>query len=232
CMVRSAAKNYRDVVIVTEPEQYAAVLGEMPSNAGGLGLDTRERLAAAAFARTAAYDRAITAYFASRTAKEAFPPAFDLRFPRKTALRYGENPHQQAAFYVEPGLALACIATAEILHGKELSYNNILDLDSALNLVRDFEAPAAAIIKHNNPCGAAVGATLVEAFGRAYEGDPLSAYGGVIAFNGDVDEATAVQLTEPNRFVECIVAPEFSQTAFHMVTTRPSWKKSVRLLRI
>src|SRR5262249_54828452 len=154
------------------------------------------------------------------------------RFERKSSLRYGENPHQQAAFYVEPGLARACIATAEILHGKELSYNNILDLDSALNLVREFEAPAAAIIKHNNPCGAAIGASLVEAFGHAYEGDSLSAYGGVIAFNREVDEATAVQLTEPTRFVECIVAPNFSQAAFQTLTTRPSWKKSVRLLRV
>ena len=230
-MVRSAAKNYHDVAIVTDPGQYAAVLDEMRSNAGTLGLETRERLATAAFIRTAAYDRAISAYFAGRSAKERFPPTLDLRFERKSALRYGENPHQNAAFYVEPGIDHSGIGAAEVLHGKELSYNNILDLDSALNLVREFDDPAAAIIKHNNPCGAAVDAALAEAFARAYVGDPLSAYGGVIAFNREVDEETAVQLTEPNRFVECIVAPELSRAAFEILTTRPSWKKSVRLLR-
>jgi phosphoribosylaminoimidazolecarboxamide formyltransferase/IMP cyclohydrolase len=230
-MVRSAAKNYHDVAIVTDPGQYAAVLDEMRANAGALGLETRERLAAAAFARTAAYDRAISTYFARRGPAESFPPTLDICFERKTGLRYGENPHQNAAFYVEPRLDHACIAAAETLHGKELSYNNILDLDSALNLVREFDAPAAVVIKHNNPCGAAVGTTLVEAFDRAYEGDPLSAYGGVIAFNRAVEEATAMRLTEPNRFVECIVAPDFRSEALQTLTTRPSWKKSVRLLR-
>ena len=120
---------------------------------------------------------------------------------------------------------------AEVLHGKELSFNNLLDLDSALNLVREFAEPAAVVIKHNNPCGAAVGATLEEAFRKAYEGDPLSAYGGVLGFNREVDEATALQITEPNRFIECIIAPGFSDAAFQLLTTRPTWKKSVRLLR-
>ena len=116
------------------------------------------------------------------------------------------------------------------MHGKELSYNNILDLDSAFNLVREFSEPAAVVIKHNNPCGAAVGTSLEDAFRRAYEGDPLSAYGGVLGFNREVDEATAFQITEPNRFVECVIAPSFSEAAFNLLTTRPSWKKSVRLL--
>ena len=144
-MVRSAAKNYHDVAIVSDPGQYTAVLDEMRSNGGALGLETRERLAAAAFARTAAYDRAISAYFAGHSAKETFPPTLDLRFERKSALRYGENPHQNAAFYVEPEINYSCIGAAESSHGKELSYNNILDLDSALNLVREFDAPAAAM---------------------------------------------------------------------------------------
>jgi phosphoribosylaminoimidazolecarboxamide formyltransferase/IMP cyclohydrolase len=150
---------------------------------------------------------------------------------KRQALRYGENPHQKAAFYVEPRLSHASIASAEILHGKELSFNNILDLDSALNLVREFTDPAAVVIKHNNPCGAAVAPALEEAFRKAYEGDPLSAYGGVLGFNREVDEATAQQVTEPNRFVECIIAPGYSEEAFHLLTTRPTWKKSVRLLR-
>jgi phosphoribosylaminoimidazolecarboxamide formyltransferase/IMP cyclohydrolase len=150
---------------------------------------------------------------------------------KKLALRYGENPHQDAAFYVEPDCRQACVATAESLHGKELSFNNILDLDSALNLVREFREPAAVVIKHNNPCGAAVAPTLAEAFRKAYEGDPLSAYGGVLGFNREVDEATATLITEPNRFIECIIAPDFSEAAMKLLTTRPSWKKNVRLLR-
>jgi phosphoribosylaminoimidazolecarboxamide formyltransferase/IMP cyclohydrolase len=155
----------------------------------------------------------------------------DLRFQRRAGLRYGENPHQKAAFYVEPGVAHACVAAAEVLHGKELSYNNILDLDSALNLVREFAGPAAVVIKHNNPCGAAVGVTLAEAFARAHDGDPLSAFGGVLGFNREVDEPTATQITEPNRFVECVIAPGYSEAALRLLTTRPSWKNSVRLLR-
>src|SRR5262249_1066250 len=181
--------------------------------------------------RTAGYDRAISAYFARRGGAEAMPGLLDLRFERRMGLRYGENPHQQAAFYAEPGFTGASVATAECLHGKELSYNNLLDLDSALNLVREFTVPAAVVIKHNNPCGAAFGATLVEAFQKAYEGDPLSAYGGVLGFNREIDEATATQITEPNRFVECVIAPAYSQAAFQLLTTRPTWKKSVRLLK-
>jgi phosphoribosylaminoimidazolecarboxamide formyltransferase / IMP cyclohydrolase len=123
------------------------------------------------------------------------------------------------------------VATADVLHGKELSYNNILDLDSALNLVREFAEPAAVVIKHNNPCGAALGKTLVDAFTRAYEGDQVSAFGGILGFNREVDEATATQITEPNRFIECIVAPGYSAAALHILTTRPKWKASVRLLR-
>jgi phosphoribosylaminoimidazolecarboxamide formyltransferase/IMP cyclohydrolase len=230
-MIRSAAKNYYDVAVVTDPRQYAAVVEELRANGGSLTLATRERLAAAAFARTAGYDAAICRYFARRVEPTTLPTWLPLYFEQHMALRYGENPHQQAAFYAEPGVAHACVATAEPLHGKELSYNNILDLDSALNLVREFAEPAAVVIKHNNPCGAAVGATLEEAFRKAYEGDPLSAYGGVLGFNRAVDEATARQVTEPNRFIECIIAPEFSEDAFHLLTTRPSWKKNVRLLR-
>jgi phosphoribosylaminoimidazolecarboxamide formyltransferase/IMP cyclohydrolase len=230
-MMRSAAKNYHDVAVVTSPEQYAAVLDELRANAGALGLATRWRLAGAAFARTAAYDRAISAYFAKEAETDDFPGLLELRFEKKMPLRYGENPHQPAAFYVEPGVAHACVATAEPLHGKELSYNNILDLDSAFNLVREFAEPAAVVIKHNNPCGAAIGATPEEAFRKAYEGDPLSAYGGVLAFNREVDEATATEITEPRRFIECIIAPSFSDAAFRVLTTRPTWKNSVRLLR-
>jgi len=234
-MVRAAAKNYHDVAVVTDPQQYPAVLEELGAAHGALSLETRERLAAAAFAHTAAYDRAISGYFASRLGGEAkddpFPDILDLHFKKRAPLRYGENPQQKAAFYEEPGCRHASVATAETLHGKELSYNNLLDLDSALNLVREFTTPAAVVIKHNNPCGAASAANLEEAFRKAYEGDPLSAYGGVLGFNRELDEATARQITEPNRFIECVIAPGYSEAAFHLLTTRPSWKKNVRLLR-
>src|SRR5262249_20972594 len=154
-------------------------------------------------------------------------PPLELSFRHERELRYGENPHQKASFYVDPNCHYACVATAEVLHGKELSFNNLLDLDSALNLVREFAAPAAVVIKHNNPGGAAVAATLEEAFRKAYEGDPLSAYGGVLAFNHELDEATAMQVTEPGRFVECVIAPGFQDAALSVLTTRPSWKKNV-----
>jgi phosphoribosylaminoimidazolecarboxamide formyltransferase/IMP cyclohydrolase len=229
-MVRAAAKNYHDVVIVTDPRQYLPLLDELKTNSGATTLAWREKLAATAFAHTAAYDRAISAYFAARSDPGRWPVALDLFFQKRFELRYGENPHQQAAFYHEPGSAHPCVASAETLHGKELSYNNLLDLDSALNLVREFTPPAAVVIKHNNPCGAAVGNSLVEAFQRAYEGDPLSAYGAVLGFNRQVDEATATEITEPGRFIECIIAPGFSEAAFDLLTTRPSWKKNVRLL--
>ena len=230
-LLRSSAKNYHDVAVVIDPSQYGEVLDEMRSYNGGLTLATRQRLAAQAFARTAEYDRAVSAYFAKQVGGERLPARLDLSFERRSSLRYGENPHQQAGFYVESPTPSGCVAGATVLHGKELSYNNLLDLDSALNLVREFASPAAAVIKHNNPCGCAVAETLVEAFQHAYEGDPLSAYGGVISFNRPVDEPTAIQLTEPGRFVECVIAPDFTKEAFEVLTTRPTWKKNVRLLR-
>ncbi len=236
-MVRSAAKNYRDVAVITDPGQYAAILDEMHRSNGGLTLAMREGLAAAAFARTAAYDGAIANYFTSvdRDSQpdqyEPFRAALNLHFDRRQLLRYGENPHQRAAFYVEPNPPVGSLSRAEVLHGKELSYNNLLDLDSALNLVREFSEPAAVVVKHNNPCGAACANSLVEAFRNAYEGDPLSAFGGILGFNREVDEATALQISEPNRFVECIVAPSYTDAAFQVLTTRPSWKKNVRILR-
>jgi phosphoribosylaminoimidazolecarboxamide formyltransferase/IMP cyclohydrolase len=230
-MIRAAAKNHADVAVVTDPGQYAGVLQEMRDNGGALRLATRERLAAAAFARTAEYDAAIAAYFARRLKSEGFPPKLSLSFVRKQVLRYGENPHQAAAFYAEPDARGASLATAEVLYGKELSYNNILDLDSALALVREFAQPAAVVIKHNNPCGAAVAASPADAFALAYAGDPLSAFGGILGFNRLVDEPTATFVTEPNRFVEAVIAPHFDEAAIRILTTRQKWGKNVRLLR-
>jgi phosphoribosylaminoimidazolecarboxamide formyltransferase/IMP cyclohydrolase len=251
CMIRAAAKNFRDVAVVSDPEQYQAVIAELQRNNGALSLATRERLAHDAFSLTAAYDSAITAYFVHRQETEDhgvmvsrwldgsgiyyrggdLPSNLSLYMERRMPLRYGENPHQQAAFYVDPAWHWPGVSTAESLHGKELSFNNLLDLDSAFNLVREFDKPAAVIIKHNNPCGAAVADMLDQAFIDAYAGDPLSAYGGVIAVNQELDRKTAMQITEPGRFVECVVAPEFDDEAFEILTTRPTWKKNVRLLK-
>lgn len=250
-LIRAAAKNHKDVAVVSDPDQYDGVIGELKANNGALSMRTRERLAADAYSLTAAYDSAITAYFVKRHKKEdpgsmvnrwlggsgvyhrggTLPSNLSVYMERRMPLRYGENPHQQAAFYVDPGEHRACVAVAEQLHGKELSFNNILDCDSAFNLVREFDQPAAIVVKHNNPCGAASADTLVEAFQKAYEGDPLSAYGGVLAFNRDLDAATADLIAEPNRFVECIIAPDFADDAIEILTTKPSWKKNVRLLR-
>jgi phosphoribosylaminoimidazolecarboxamide formyltransferase/IMP cyclohydrolase len=228
-MVRAAAKNYHDVAVLTDPSEYPAVLVELHTGGGTLTLATRERLAAEAFAHTAAYDAAIASYFSRK--RDGWPNRLTPAFRLKQPLRYGENPHQLAAFYVEPGEHPDTVAGAEVLHGKELSYNNLLDLDSALNLVRELDGPAAVVIKHNNPCGAAIAPTLAEAFTKAYEGDPLSAFGGILGFNHEIDEATAVQVTEPGRFIECVIAPGFAPRALEVLTTRPSWKNSVRLLR-
>jgi len=231
-LVRAAAKNYAAVAVVTDPSQYPAIVAELRLSQGSLGLPTRERLATEAFARIAAYDAAISVFFACRAAGDGFPETLDLHLERKQMLRYGENPHQKAAFYVERNHRADSVAGAEVLHGKELSYNNILDLDSALNLVREFAEPAAVVIKHNNPCGAALATTLADAFQKAFDGDPQSAFGGILAFNRPIDEATALKLAEPNRFVECIIAPAFEPAAFEIITTKPTWRKNVRLLKV
>lgn len=219
------------MAVVTAPSQYSLLLDELKTHGGATTLAFRKQLAATAFAHTAAYDLAIADYFNRSTTAQPFPEHVSLVFQRRLALRYGENPHQAAAFYAEPKAAPATIATAEQIHGKELSYNNILDLDSAWNLVTEFAEPAAVIIKHNNPCGAATAGNLADAFRRAYEGDIVSAFGGIIALNRPVDAATAEIITEPNRFTEAIIAPEFEPAAAELITTRPTWMKNVRLLR-
>ena len=234
-MVRSAAKNHAYVGIVSSPSQYErvlTVLGESSQLDDGF----RRELAAAAFEMTARYDRAISNYMQGLLAEDedeaAFPATLGLSFEKQSTLRYGENPHQRAAVYVEPGFSQTTIAAAEQLNGKELSYNNLLDLDAALNIAREFSEPAAAVLKHNNPCGCAIGATLAEAFEKAYAGDPVSAFGSIISFNRDLDLATAEKLCEPGRFVEAILCPGYSDDAFEALTTRPKWKKNVRLLRL
>ena len=230
-LVRAAAKNHAFVAIVTSPEQYSAVLEDI-SRQGSVSDELRRRLAAEAFACTAAYDRAIADYFAGGLAEGDFPPTLNLTLRCKEELRYGENPHQAAAVYREVGARGPSLVTARQLNGKELSYNNLLDLDSALVIARSFVQPAAAVIKHNNPCGAATAETLADATQKAMAGDPVSAFGSVLGFNRTVDVATAEVLSAPGLFVEAIVAPDFEAAAVGVLTTKPKWKKNVRLMQV
>lgn len=236
-MVRSAAKNHAYVGIVSSPGQYERVLIEL-SEGGSLTDSFRRELAAAAFEMTACYDRAISNYMqglqadGNNDAAADFPATLCLTVEKRSSLRYGENPHQKAAFYVDPQFGGSSLAAAEQLNGKELSYNNLLDLDASLSIVREFSEPAAAVLKHNNPCGCAIGGSLADAFQKAYAGDPVSAFGSIISFNRELDVATADLLCEPGRFVEAIICPGYSEEAFEALTTRPKWKKNVRLLRL
>ncbi|HRK78895.1 MAG TPA: bifunctional phosphoribosylaminoimidazolecarboxamide formyltransferase/IMP cyclohydrolase [Thiobacillus sp.] len=228
-MVRSSAKNYRHVAIVTDPADYPLLAAEMQANGGALTDATRFALAKKAFSHTAEYDGAISNYLTALNAsneREAFGEKLNLQFTRAQTCRYGENPHQAGAFYVEAKAPAGTISTARQIQGKELSYNNIADTDAALECVKQFDAaPACVIVKHANPCGVAYGATLLEAYDRAYQTDPESAFGGIIAFNGRLDGATAAAIVE-RQFVEVIIAPEVSPEASAAVAA----KKNVRLL--
>jgi phosphoribosylaminoimidazolecarboxamide formyltransferase / IMP cyclohydrolase len=232
-MVRAAAKNHAHVAVVTDPRQYKRVIESLKN--GDLSSELRRELAWAAFERTAAYDRAIADWMGQQVTggdgTTHFAERLTIELLRNTALRYGENPHQYAAFYRHPDAAESTLARADVLHGKELSYNNILDLDAALSLVREFADPSVAIIKHNNPCGCASAQTLAEAFTKAYEGDPVSAFGSIVGLNRSLDLATAQRMCEPNRFVEAVIAPDYDADALRELTTRPKWAKNVRLLK-
>ncbi|MBN2021290.1 MAG: bifunctional phosphoribosylaminoimidazolecarboxamide formyltransferase/IMP cyclohydrolase [Pirellulales bacterium] len=230
-LVRAAAKNHAFVTIATDPGQYAEILAQVKAE-GATTPELRRKLAGAAFARTAGYDRAITAYFAGQTTEGPFPETLALSASRAGVLRYGENPHQKAAVYRAAGAAGPSVVSAEQLNGKELSYNNLLDLDSALAIVRQFDTTAVAVIKHNNPCGAAVGEKLADVTWQAMVGDPQSAFGSVLGMNRPMDAATAEVLCEPGLFVEAIVAPDFAAEALAILTTKPKWKANVRLMKI
>lgn len=230
-LVRAAAKNHAFVTIATSAQQYAAIAAEIQT-AGATSLDLRRKLAGEAFAHTAQYDRAIADYFARRPEDGPFPASLHLPLERQAVLRYGENPHQGAALYRLPNAAGANLVAARQLNGKELSYNNLMDLDAALGLVRSLPDSAAVVIKHTNPCGAASDTSLVEATRRAFAGDPASAFGSVIGLNRPVDEATAEFLATPGLFVEAIVAPSFAPAAVAILTTKPKWKSNVRLMEV
>ncbi len=240
-LVRGAAKNHAHVAVLTSADQYEAFLKEF-AELGGTRLATRKQLMLKALQRTSRYDAMISGWIEKELAGEstevsvspAFPPTWSPNRPLvlKSAMRYGENPHQSAAWYAEPDTTGPNLSTAKILHGKELSYNNLLDLDSALRLVRNFAEPSACVLKHNNPCGASIAADIATAFERAYEGDPVSAFGGIVGTNRVVDAATAERMVVPGRFLECILAPGFTAEALHILTTRPTWKNSIRLVSL
>jgi phosphoribosylaminoimidazolecarboxamide formyltransferase/IMP cyclohydrolase len=235
-LVRGAAKNHAFVTIACEPAQYGRILEEFRATRATTP-ELRRELAGAAYAHTGRYDTAIGEYFAQLRAKpqaadEEFPDELCVTLRRQAALRYGENPHQAAAVYASPDATPGSLVRAQQLHGKELSYNNLLDLDNALAIARSLPVPGVAVLKHNNPCGAATAATLAEATQRAWDGDPVSAFGSVLGFNMPVDAASAEFLAEPGRFVEAIIAPSFSPEALEVLTTKPKWKANVRLLAV
>jgi phosphoribosylaminoimidazolecarboxamide formyltransferase/IMP cyclohydrolase len=235
-MVRSAAKNHASVAVVTDPAQYAAVVGELRANDGCTTLALRRRLAHAAFARTAAYDAAISTWMAgsgfggaSGAAADELPEEITVRLARTESLRYGENPHQRGAVYRDLDAGTAGIVGARMLHGKQLSYNNLLDASAAVTLVADLasqlpQGAACAVIKHTNPCGAAVAGTVLESFERAWAGDPLAAFGGIVAFGSEVDAETARAMAEGERFLEVVIAPGFAPEA--LATLQARWKNA------
>jgi phosphoribosylaminoimidazolecarboxamide formyltransferase/IMP cyclohydrolase len=227
-MIRAAAKNFQDVAVLVSPTQYDSILSEMAAQDGALSSSTHWRLAQEAFLHTAAYDQAVSARLlqmdaAGKAIEDELPQQLHIQAPRKAALRYGENPHQKAALYT---LGNGGVADGEQLHGKELSYNNLVDLDAAWQLVQEFEQPAAAIIKHTNPCGCAEQSKLSEAYRKALEADPISAFGGVLAFNREVEGHTASEVSK--LFTEAIAAPAFSSEALEILKS----KKNLRLVRV
>jgi len=227
-MLRSAAKNYKYVTIVTDPADYKSLVDELNANKGSISDETNFKLAVKAFSHVAGYDAAISNYLSSLNndgTSNNLPSSFTLHLEKKMGLRYGENPHQEGAFYVESEITDACISNAEQVQGKELSLNNIYDTDSCFELVKEFSETACVIVKHNNPCGVATDDNITQAFLNAKECDPLSAFGGIISFNREVDEATAHEISK--MFVEVVIAPAFTEKAYEVLST----KKNLRVLK-
>jgi phosphoribosylaminoimidazolecarboxamide formyltransferase/IMP cyclohydrolase len=226
-MVRAASKNHESVTVIVDPADYATVLGDLDANDGATSIDTRSSLAAKAFAHTARYDTMVSNYLLGRETEtaESFPDSMPLVYEKIQDLRYGENPHQRAAFYRELGVRGSCVANARMLQGKELSFNNIADTDTAVECVRVFAEAACVIVKHANPCGVGTSVSLADAYDRAYRTDPTSAFGGIIAFNRELDEATAAAIVG-RQFVEVIAAPSVSAAAAGVL----AGKSNVRVL--
>lgn len=226
-MLRAGAKNYKYTTVVAYPEDYRTVINELKKNKGSISVETNFRLAVKAFSYVARYDAAISNFVGSLEdgKKTKFPPSFTFHFEKHMKLRYGENPHQEGAFYIQPGIEEPCVSNSVQLQGKELSLNNIYDTDAALETVKEFSEIACVIVKHNNPCGVATGGNPLEAFLKAKECDPESAFGGIVAFNTEVDENTASELSA--MFLEVVIAPAYAEKAIYLLST----KQNLRVLK-
>lgn len=226
-LLRAAAKNYKYVTVVTHPEDYKTVIDELKRNKGSLSVEKNLRLAQKAFSYVARYDAAISNFLGALEGgkRTKFPESLTLHFEKQMKLRYGENPHQEGAFYVQPGIEEVCVSNAIQLQGKELSLNNIYDTDAALEAVKEFSETACVIVKHNNPCGVATAETPYEAFLKARECDPESAFGGIVALNAEVDETTASELS--SMFLEVVIAPSYTEKALSLLST----KQNLRVMK-
>lgn len=240
-MVRSAAKNHKYVVVVTDPQQYTKVIEQMEANDGSVPQELRKEFASAAFSLTAGYDTAIASYF-NEQANIEYPPKFSVAAQKVNSLRYGENPHQSAAFYRLPASKEISVSNARLLDGgKKISFNNLQDTNAALELVKEFEEPAAVVVKHLNPCGCAVDDDIIEAYRKAYEGDVVSAFGSIIAVNRNINRDLARVIMESYSrfgksrgaggfFAEVIIAPAFDHDAVELIRTLKAWGQRVRLM--
>jgi phosphoribosylaminoimidazolecarboxamide formyltransferase/IMP cyclohydrolase len=224
-MIRAAAKNYQDVVVVVDPQDYSDVLNELKTS-GDISVETKFRLAYKVFEHTSHYDALIAKYLKDKLENEFFPNTLTLTFEKAQDMRYGENPHQKAVFYREVGANKGCITSAKQLHGKELSYNNINDANGALDLLKEFDEPTVVAVKHANPCGVASGDNIYDAYIKAYESDPVSIFGGIIAANREIDERTAEEINKI--FIEIVIAPSYSKKAVEIL----SRKKNIRILEL
>jgi phosphoribosylaminoimidazolecarboxamide formyltransferase/IMP cyclohydrolase len=224
-LIRAGSKNYKYVTVVTDANDYDMVLGNMDTD-GNVAVDVRFRLAAKAFQHTAAYDAYISQYLANAAELDKFPQQLTLTFEKKQTLRYGENSHQQAAYYAELYADKACIPSAEFLHGKELSYNNIGDADGAIAIVKEFSEPCCVAVKHANPCAVAIGKDSADAYARAFAADPVSIFGGILAFNSVVTKECAEDINKT--FIEIVIAPEYTSDALETLKT----KKNLRILHM
>lgn len=226
-LIRAAAKNYKYVTPIVSPEDYRAIIDELRMNKGSVSVETNFRLALKAFSYVSQYDGAISNFLNSIEdgKRTKFPASLSLHFEKRMKLRYGENPHQEGAFYIQPGIEEPCVSNAIQIQGKELSLNNIYDTDAALEAVKEFSEPACVIVKHNNPCGVATAESPLQAFLKAKECDPESAFGGIVAFNTEVDETAAEELA--GMFLEVVIAPGYTQKALNLLST----KQNLRVMK-
>ncbi|MEG6614375.1 bifunctional phosphoribosylaminoimidazolecarboxamide formyltransferase/IMP cyclohydrolase [Pseudoclostridium thermosuccinogenes] len=224
-MLRAAAKNYQDVVVIVDPSDYDAVLKEMDET-GDVSVKTKFKLAYKVFELTSHYDTLISKYMKEQLGEEFFPENLTLTFEKVQDMRYGENPHQKAVFYREVGSNSGCISSAKQLHGKELSFNNINDANGALDLIKEFDEPTVVAVKHANPCGVASADNIYDAYIKAYEADPVSIFGGIIVANREIDERTASEINKI--FIEIVIAPSYTKEAFEIL----SQKKNIRILQL